>query len=530
MTLLRPLGSTPRPPPAVVDTPVEAPKATVAPPQTAAPDRLVTRNAGQAVLTAADVASTGAPVTAGATLRGRGLFTVAASEVQRVRSSGDPAAMARVLHHLTTDRSNILFANDQVRMERMNALVGGLDVKTVEAVRAHYVAQFGCDPETHIRSWDLGQPLARLHDDLALEMVAALNGPRLAETAGTMGTLLQKAKAGTLTAQDRKTYFSTMPRVGLWNPPLRDDAKGMDAMERKILAREFAKVAPGVSIDDAMILIESKMPPPDLSTHAPREKSVAVIVSSAGAQWQEMMDFAMKMHAAGYSLQVFTPDGRPAAFQEDSMCVDGRTAPLGHGCPPHLDPAGEAGKLASEILGTTAGARDFDPSKFGAVFAAGGLGFNEDVAAARSVVGADGKKEVVLKANSNIEGMMRRALDARLPEIAICHGPTLYAAVQMKVNGKDEPVAKGLETASLPPFEGYVGLTGRKEKLFTLDVNTHGELAETGARTSVVKDVANMQRVVTSEKAGIEFVTGPGPQASAHLADAAMAAMKRRWG
>lgn len=125
--------------------------------------------------------------------------------------------------------------------------------------------------------------------------------------------------------------------------------------------------------------------------------------------------------------------------------------------------------------------------------------------------------------------MMQGALAEKLPQVALCHGPTLFAAIQMTVDGRREPVARGLETASLPPFEGYVGLTGRKEPMFTLDVNTHGELGQAGATTHVLKDVANMQRVVRSEKAGIEFITGPGPQTAANLADATVDAMQRRW-
>src|SRR6185369_12436550 len=105
------------------------------------------------------------------------------------------------------------------------------------------------------------------------------------------------------------------------------------------------------------------------------------------------------------------------------------------------DPAGHAGDVAKDILGNTAAAKDFDPKRFGAVYLAGGLGFNEDVA-----VAMPGQP---IKANANIESMMNKATDDKLPIIALCHAPTLLAATTMEVNGQREPISKGIQTASL---------------------------------------------------------------------------------
>jgi hypothetical protein len=60
-------------------------------------------------------------------------------------------------------------------------------------------------------------------------------------------------------------------------------------------------------------------------------------------------------------------------------------------------------------------------------------------------------------------------------------------------------------------------------------VNTHRALADSGGITNVLKDVANMSRVVFAKKDGMEIITGPGPLAAANLADAAMLAMQRKW-
>ncbi len=464
---------------------------------------------------------------------GNGFFRVSPREVQRARERNDPGAIANLLRTITSDRSNILLSNDATRLDRMRELLAGLSADQIDGVRAEYLSRFGSDPETHIRSWDFFQPLARLDDDLALEMVGVLNGPRLKETAATMAGLLDKARAGTLTAEDRATYFSTLPMVGLWDRPRRTSPNGanLDAMERKILGKMWGeqKGTQGMPLDDALRTIEAKLPPADLTPKAPREKSVAVIVSSAGAQWQELMDWATVMHDKGYHIQLFTPDGRPAAFQHDSMCVSENTSPVGHGCPPHLDPRGPAGELAKKLLANTAGASRFNAKDFGAVFSAGGLGYNEDVVVANPVVGADGRTRSELRSNPNIDAMMRAAVAERLPNISICHGPTILAATKMTLNGRTESVNQGIETASLPPFEGYVGMTRRKEVQFTYDVNTHGVLGETGGRTNVKKDILSMSRVVKAGKDGMAIITGPGPQAARNLGYATIEAMTQHW-
>ncbi len=464
---------------------------------------------------------------------GNWLFPVSARDVQKARESNNPVAMAKLLHTLANDRSNLLLPNNATRLERTRELLTGLSADQIDRVRATYISQYGSDPETNIRSWDFFQPLARLDDNLALEMVGLLNGPRLEETASMVAGLLDKARAGTLTAEDRATYYSSLPMAGLWDQPRREAADGanLDSMERRILSRMWGQheARTGMSMDDALKAIEAKMPPPDLTPQAPREKSVAVIVSSAGAQWQELMDWVTVMHDKGYHVQVFTPDGRPAAFQHDSMCVCENTSPIGHGCPPHLDPRGPAGKLAQQVLANTAGAAQFNAKDFGAVFSAGGLGFNEDVVVANPVTGPDGRTRTELRSNPNIDAMMRAAVAERLPNISICHGPTILAATKMTINGREEPVNRGIETASLPPFEGYVGLTRRKEAQFTYDVNTHDSMEDAGGHTNVKKDILNMSRVVHAHKDGMDIITGPGPQAARNLGLATVEAMELRW-
>lgn len=456
------------------------------------------------------------------TLRAGGFFQfgISANDVAEIRASGDQKAMISAMHEIAHDRVGM---KQPERVTRFAQLLDGMSAAQIDTLRAAYAQQHGVDPEVHIRSWNWLQPLTALSKETELEMVSILRGPELKDAAATLKGLLGKAQSGTLTYAEREHYFAMMPMIGLWAAPTRGGAD-LDAMERRILKQHFGN-AP--ALDDALKLIESKMPSPDLSTPLPRDKCLAAIVSSAGAQWQELMEWALVMEKNGYHVQLFTPDGRPAGFQHDSMCLSKNTAPFGFGCPPYLDPKGETGALAKKLLANSAGAARFDASKFGGVYVAGGLGFNEDAAFAEPDPARRGHAK--LTANPQLASMMKQAIDARLPQIAICHGPTLYAAVEITVNGRTEKLAKGLDTASLPPFEGFVGLTQRKEEQFTYDVNTHRSLEDAGANTNVAFDIAKMDRVVKDEKDGMAVITGPGPLAAKQLANATIDALKAHW-
>jgi putative intracellular protease/amidase len=450
---------------------------------------------------------------------------LSAATVGEVRDSGDPKKIAGVLHELAKDRSGILLHNDATRVERTKELFQGLSPQQVGAVRAAYIEKYGIDPELNIRSDGWGQPLAQLPRPVETEMVGAMNHAQFEQNAKELSGMLDRAKTGTLTQADRAEYFSMLPRMGLYDAPMRAPAgdASLDSMERTLIERAWGDQKKGVGFDDALKTIEAAMPPADLTPKAPREKSIAAIASSHGAQWQELMDWAKKMDAQGYHVQIFTPEGRPVAFQRDSMSVFKLSS--GFGSPESLDPAGPTGDVANKLLANTAPASKFDPSQFGAVYLAGGLGFNEDVAVAKA--GPDGKTQ--LTPNPNVEKLMNAAVADRLPVVALCHGPTLLPTINIDIDGKKEPLNKGLETASLPPFEGYVGLTARKEIQFNYDVNTHQAMAAAGGETHVLKDIAHMSRVVKAEIDGQMVITGPGPQAAANLADATVEALNNRW-
>lgn len=463
------------------------------------------------------------------------VFPVSKESVDEARRSGDPAKLAKILRALASDRTALPANHVGLRIERAKQLFEGMQVAQVGAIRAAYIAAYAEDPEITIRSDGLAQPLARLQRADELEMVGALNAAQMTADAAVLDDLQRRATSGPLSAEDRQTYFAMLPRMGLWDAPVRAATHdhSLDALERTLLGRALDARRTGAGdLDTVLRRIEARLPQgsPKPPPGTPRSRAIAVVASSHGAQWQELMGWAKEMLARGYHLQVFTAEGRPVAFQRDSLSVSVKTVPLGFGCPADLDPAGRTGELAAKLLGNTAGAATFDPSLFGAVYLAGGLGFNEDVAVAHAGRRPDGSTGTVLAANPNVARMMQSALGDKLPLVAICHGPTLFAAIDMNVDGHTEPVNKGINTASLPPFESYVGFTGRKEIQFTYDVNTHEVLGNAGGNTNVAADIANMSRVVEARKLGVDIITGPGPQAASALAQPTMVALQRRWG
>ncbi len=445
-----------------------------------------------------------------------------------IATSADAIAMddsVRTLHDFASDR----WPNHrELRKTQAATFFASRSLADVGAVNAAYVTKYGEAPEVTIRSDGLGQAVFRLSRDEEIELLRERYRAQLSATTAALADLLSRGASEALTAADRQSYFKMLPYVGLWDAPVRAAAhdRRLDAIERILLRRAWdaqpASAGAG-DLDAALRAVEAKLPKPILDAPIFRRKSVALVVSSHGAQWQELVGWAKPMMKAGYHLQVFTPDGRPVALQGDSISVSESTAQLGFGCPADLDPAGETGRLADALLSNTASAGLFEAERYGAVYLVGGLGFNDDVAFAAN--GSSG-----LQVHANVAQLMARAIKEQLPLIAVCHAPTILAATPIMIDGQTHALNHGLKTASLPPFEGVVGITGRKEIQFTFDVNTHDVLHGSGGETDMLDDVLHMNRpVIARTKNGIAVITGPGPQTASALVTPTIQAMNERW-
>lgn len=484
--------------------------------------------------------------------------------------SSDVGLKAAALEMLARGRGES--ALDTHRVALLEALLRGATAADIAQLRATYIEKYKRDPELDILSQGLAQPLAKLSPAVEAQMLRVLNAAPMREAATALLGLYDKAKAATgsggasarLDAADRAAYFAMLPMLGLWAPPKRAQPgqEELDATERLNLKAALKELRSDVKLDQVLEAIEGKLPAANIDFRGiPRERRIAVIASSHGAQWQELMDWAVEMSKKSppYFLQIFTPDGRPVGIQRDSLSVSEGTSKLGYGAPPLLDPAPDkaAGILGRKLLANAAPASMFDAKAFGAVYGAGGLGFNEDVAVATprregavdAVYKATGSVPVSIQLNENIRRMLDDAISERLPMVTLCHGATMFADTWVTVKDKEgvrkEPLNKGIPTASLPPAEWYVEKREGKGPQFFVNVNTHKVLQESGGLVDGVTTAARDAKLIDepvwarrvlernadgTEKVGIDIVSGPAPQAAARLAEPTVEVLHKRWG
>ncbi|KAJ4347370.1 uncharacterized protein N0V89_011311 [Didymosphaeria variabile] len=449
-------------------------------------------------------------------------------------------AAVESVHEIAIARSNNP-EDHKSKTKALEKLVGNFTLDDLTKFRQAYVDRYFVDPEHHLRNFDVYQEDAklRLHPSLLFELLGILNKSEVERDTEYLRHLLAKAESATLSSADRQAYYSWLPRIGLWDAPARETSErtSVSSYERLLRIKAWEKIS-SLDFDAALLKIERSFSTATVRANTPREKTVAVIASSHGAQWQELIDWALGMLSNGYALQVFTPYGRPVAIQRDSMLV--REPPteaiavalglpgVGLGAPLRLDPLRLPADRLKYLMGNAMCADKFDPQQFGAVYLAGGLGFNEDVAVT-SPKGSD-PTHAWIEPTPNIATMMRRAIEHRLPMIALCHGPTLLACFDIEINGVNEKLVKGVKVAALPALEPMVHAQGKLEPQFSFFTwKTHDVLAEAGALVDEAEDLKDMTVVKTGVKDGLHLVTGPGPQTAMNLIGATMSVMKKRW-
>lgn len=480
-----------------------------------------------------------------------------ANEIAELASRRPPdfTASANALQDILTARGT---SADACRTLLAEKLVGGFSAGEMGQLVDAYIQRFGRHPEFDIRSDGLGQPLQKLKPEDELQLAGIVSRASMRETAKTLSEMLAKPQ---LDLKDRQTFMSMLPMLGLWAMPTRSvNDRNLDSPERQFLLAAWKEVTGDVPLDVALARIEAKaasveVPPPSL----PREKSIALLASSQGAQWQETMDFALEMKRQGYDVRVFTPDGpdgrtTPVGFQRDSLLVSEGTTELGLGAPQRLNPRDPSvAREIAELLGNTQRASELDASKVGMVYLAGGLGFNEDVARATELSAAEqlklseeekavyqkhGTVPVKLELNKSVEGFMAKAVNSQLPFVTLCHGATAFAAtqVQVEVDGKviTEAFNKNLLTSSLPPFEAYVRFrdsVGAQFLYGSPNVDTHQVMLNAGGKADAAADALDMSGMSIDYRplkrdaegrgipgSGFLVLSGPGPQTARNLA------------
>ncbi len=519
---------------------------------------------------AADVA-----VGAGRAIHNRvaGPAQLSVEEIQSARE-GSAQQKAQLLQRLISPFAGPRHSVDE-RLQQMSQLLEGAKADDIADIRASYIQQFKTDPLIHIIGGSFAQPLlaSRTQGSLNLtdlarrfwkspqrgfqnveawavktyqdiirnpetgptkatqKMAQIWLKPELTEDAQLLANLLDKASTKTpLTLAERKEYYARMPFIGIRT---RSERPHNDpTLEEQALQHVWTSLGRPEALDQAMATVEAAFPELALPKPEKGQKSVAVVVSSQGAQWQELMGYVMEMKRAGVHVQFFTPEGRPAGFQKDSLSRS-NTSALGYGAPEALDPAGPAGLVAKELLANAAAADRFKVHDFDQVYVAGGLGLNEDgvrVEAESAVDRQRGKQtgpESTYKAHPGIAKMINEAADRQLPILAICHGPSVFIADNVDLD------VKGTRMAALGPFEAYVAFTGRTGRPFPHMALVHNDARRAGVKVDPVRDATKPSGVVqdtakTSDGQEFVMVTGPHPASAQGLGLAGLGLMGLR--
>jgi len=445
----------------------------------------------------------------------------------------------------------------------------GMGAHDVAALRAAYVEQHGVDPFIHIIGGSLAQPLltSRVQGSLNLTdlarrfvtspqrgfenvegwavktyqeiirapqsesassvqaLVNAWLAPELLSDATMIATLVDKVSRGEpLSVDERKAYYARLPFIGIRTRSER--AHNQPTFEEVALQKVWTELGRTDDLASSMAAVERAFPTLMPTTPAPGQKSVAVVVSSQGAQWQELMGYVMEMQRHGVHVQFFTPEGRPAAFQKDSLSRS-NTATLGYGAPESLDAAGPTGMVARELLANAVAASAFRVDDFDQVYIAGGLGLNEDgvrVEAADSKDRSTGMQSgpaSVYEAHPDIAAMVNAAALKQIPMLAICHGPSTFIAENVDLD------VTGTHMAALGPFEAYVAFTGRTGPAFPHMALVHNDARRAGVNVDPVRDALKPSGVVrdtakTRDGREVVVVTGPHPASASTLGQAGL--------
>jgi putative intracellular protease/amidase len=387
----------------------------------------------------------------------------------------------------------IALGREPSRGDALDSLLDGLDVAGVRALRRSYLERYHRDPEIDIRRFGLGQSPAP-SPELVNRMCARLARPEHDEICAFLEALSGKP---TLTLDDRRQYFVAMARVGF-------------PFGREALAKRWAERT-NSALEEARRALEARMPIPSEPVADP-QKSVAFFLSEIAAQLQELMDWALPLLDAGISLQGYTPNGRPAGLQHDSLLPSFATGKLGFGCPKHLLLDGPVRRAFDRLMGEIRPMAQYDPSNHrGGVYGVGGLGTDRD-----------------LTHEPRVHAMVARAFEARVPILAICHAPTVLAQTQVpKAGGGSESLLAGIRAIGLPnALESYAIRSGRVASVFmtpTPPIDVGRTLADAGARVDWRTDLASLakqNRIVRDEKNGVPIITGVGPLAARTIGQA----------
>jgi putative intracellular protease/amidase len=232
-------------------------------------------------------------------------------------------------------------------------------------------------------------------------------------------------------------------------------------------------------------------------------KRVVIVVSSVGYQWEELFRGYWAFRDAGWAIELYTVEGKPAFPDPLSLKRTGPGALFGLGMPASIAPDTERG---TELLRALDGVKPLamlDAERPDAIYLPGGHGCLFDV-----------NRNVVLHA------IIRRLHQRGCVLSAVCHATSTFAFVEN--HGKS--IVAGHRLTGFPHAldRTLIPLGLVRREFLPLPLVNDRELRRAGAKHSRL-DAALAYLNPRHMRRSAPFITGVGPKAAARVARAVIA-------
>jgi putative intracellular protease/amidase len=237
-------------------------------------------------------------------------------------------------------------------------------------------------------------------------------------------------------------------------------------------------------------------------------KRVAIVVSTVGYHWEELFRGYFGFRDAGWTVELYTVDGRPAFPDPLSLRPTGPAALMGLGMPASIGPKTPRGSELVRALDGVQPLSHLDPEKPDALYLPGGHGCLFDV-----------------NRNPDLHAVIRRLYERGCLLSAVCHATSTFAFVE--VNGRSIVAGHAMTGFPHAMDRALIPLHLVRREFLPLPLVNDAELRRAGARLSLVDEalaVANPRYLRKS----LPFITGVGPKAAAGVARAVVRELERR--